>query len=304
MRLLVVGAGATGGYFGGRLTQAGRDVTFLVRPGRAEALGQTGLRIKSPHGDASITPKLATAGSLDGSYDAVLLTVKAYGLDGALNDLAPAIGAETMILPVLNGMRHMDVLASRFGARAVVGCTCKIAAQLDEAGTILQLGRFHALSYGETDGTISPRMQRLHAFMQGAGFDASLSTSIGREMWEKWMMLSALGSVGALMRGTVGEVAAAPGGPDFVHALLDEVVAVVRAVGVPPADGSVDSARKQLTAAGSAFTSSMFRDLQEGKPIEADQIVGDLVARGKGAGLRIPLLSAAYTNLSVYQARL
>ena len=305
MRLLVVGAGATGGYFGGRLAAAGRDVTFLVRPGRAEALRRTGLQIKSRRGDVALAPKLVTAGGIDGPYDAVLLTVKAYGLDPALDDMAPAVGAETVILPVLNGMRHMDVLASRFGSGPVVGGVCKIAAQLDQEGAIVQLGQgFQELRYGEVDGAASPRMERLDAFMQGAGFDAKLSSSIGQEMWEKWILLAALGSVGALMRGTVGEVVAAPGGLAFVHALLDEVVDVVRTVGVPPSEGFLGAARKQLTAAGSGFTSSMFRDLQEGKPIEADQIVGDLVERGRSAGIATPLLAAAYASLSIYQSRL
>lgn len=304
MRLLVVGAGSTGGYFGGRLAEAGRDVTFLVRPGRAAQLEASGLRISSPHGNATIRPRLVTAGAIDGHYDAVLLTVKAFALDAALDDLAPAVGPDTAILPVLNGMRHMDVLAARFGSGAVAGCACKIAARLDREGGIVQLAPFHEMVYGELDGSTTPRMQRLDAFMQGAGFDARLSPTVVREMWEKWVLLAALGSIGALMRGTVGEVAAAPGGTGFVHALLDEVVAVVRAVGVPPSEPFLAVARTQLTAAGSQLTSSMYRDLQEGNPVEADQIVGDLVGRGKQAGIVMPLLSAAYANLSVYQARL
>jgi len=303
MRLLVVGAGATGGYFGGRLAEAGRDVTFLLRPARANQVRHTGLRVKSPHGDLALAPTVVTAGEIDGPYDAVLLTVKAYGLDAAMQDFAPAIGSESLILPVLNGFRHMDVLAARFGERAVVGCVCKIAAQLDEDGGIVQFARFHEIAYGERDGSASDRMQRLDAFMRGAGFDARLSTTIEREMWEKWVLLASLGSMGALMRGTVGEIVAAPGGLDFVHALLDEVVAVVRAAGVAPSESFLAAAKQQLTAPGSPFTSSMFRDLQEGKPIEAEQIVGDLVLRALKVGVPTPLLSAAYTSLCIYQAQ-
>src|SRR5690242_8128076 len=130
MRLLVVGAGATGGYFGGRLAAAGRDVTFLLRSRRAAQVAQSGLRIRSPHGDLSLTPKVVTSDRIGGHYDAVLLTVKAFALEPAMADVAPAIGPETMILPVLNGMRHMDALAERFGREPVVGCACKIAARL------------------------------------------------------------------------------------------------------------------------------------------------------------------------------
>jgi 2-dehydropantoate 2-reductase len=304
MRLLVVGAGATGGYFGGRLAQARRDVTFLLRPRRAAQVAESGLRIRSPHGDVTLTPKVVTADKIEGPYDAVLLTVKSFALEGAMDDMAGAVGKETMILPTLNGMRHMDSLAERFGAGAVVGCACKVAGRLDPDGTINQLAPFQELVYGEMDGTMTPRMERLDGFMQGAGFDAKLSPTISREMWEKWVLLSAMGSIGALMRGTIGEVVAAPGGPAFVDALLAEVVEAVRTIGVAPSDGFMQAARRQLTQPGSPLTSSMFRDLQAGNRIEADQIVGDLVRRAQNAGVATPLLSAAYANLSIYQARL
>jgi len=301
MRLLVVGAGSTGGYFGGRLAKAGRNVTFLVRRSRAENLRKNGLRVISPHGDFSIAPKLVLAEELDSAFDAVLLTVKAFSLAAALDDVAPAIGPGTMIIPVLNGMRHMDVLAERFGKKAVLGGVCKIPATLDGKGRVVQLGNFHDLIYGELDGSQSPRIQALDAFMQGAGFDARLSEAITREMWEKWIMLASLGAITCLMRGNIGQIEAAPGGLDFVQGLLDEVVAIVSAVGEPPSEPVLANAKAMLTAKGSSLTASMYRDLQQGAAIEADQILGDLVARGQKAGLSTPLLSAAYTNLGVYQ---
>jgi 2-dehydropantoate 2-reductase len=303
MRILVVGAGSTGGYFGGRLVEAGRDVTFLVRPARAERLKADGLRIVSPNGDVTLQPKLVVAGAIDGPYDVVLLTVKAFGLEAAIADLAPAVGKETMILPVLNGMRHVDALVARFGERNVVGCVCKIASVLDGEGRIVQLNRLHDLAYGERDGTSSPRLKALDAVMQGAGFDARLSPTILREMWEKWILLATLGGITCLMRGTVGEIEAAPGGTAFVLALLAEVVSVVRSVGVAPDEGVLSVIRASLTAKGSPQTSSMYRDLQQGGPIEADQIVGDLLRRGAEAGISTPLLAAAYAHLSIYQAK-
>jgi 2-dehydropantoate 2-reductase len=304
MRFLIVGAGSTGGYFGGRLAQAGRDVSFLVRPRRAAQLRATGLRIASPQGAVALTPTLVAAGEITAPYDAVLLTVKAYSLETALDDFAAAIGPETMILPVLNGMRHVDVLAARFGQRAVAGCVCKIMATLDKDGGIVQLTKLHDLVYGELDGSASPRMQRLDAVMQGAGFDAALSSTIAREMWEKWTLLAALGGVNCLMRGNIGEIVAAPGGPDIIVRVLDEVLAIVNQVGQKPSDGFVASIRGMLTTPGSAQASSMFRDLQQGNPVEADQIIGDLLARGAAAGITAPLLAASYANLAIYQRRL
>lgn len=303
MRILVVGAGSTGGYFGGRLAQAGRDVTFLVRPGRAQQLQTNGLQIVSPFGDVTLTPKLVTAGQIAGPYDAVILTVKAYSLDAALEDLAPAVGPQTMILPVLNGMRHVDSIRARFGAPALIGGLCRIPAQLDDAGRVVQMGKFHDLAYGEMDGSKSERILALDAALRGAGFEAKLTPEIEREMWEKWVLLAALGGICCLMRGTVGEVAAAPGGRDFAAALVDEVVTAIRAVGRAPSEDFVASTREMLTKAGSAHTSSMYRDLQKGGAVEADQIVGDLLKRATQAGIAMPLLSLAYTHLCVYQSR-
>lgn len=304
MRLLVVGAGSTGGYFGGRLAQAGRDVTFLVRPRRAAQLRESGLQIVSPHGNVTVRPKLVTAGEIEAPYDAVLLGVKAYSLDAAIDDFAAAVGPETTIIPTLNGMRHIDILEERFGKEPVAGGVCKVAATIDPDGRIVQLAQFQELVYGERDGSVSQRMERLHAFMQGAGFDARLSHSIEYEMWEKWTMLATLGGITCLMRGNIGEVVAAPGGASFILSFLDEVVSVASAVGEAPKPAFLEGARKTLTTPGSTQSPSMFRDLQQGSPIEADQIIGDLLARGTNAGIPTPLLAAAYAHLSVYQQRL
>ena len=304
MRLLVVGAGSTGGYFGGRLAQAGRDVIFLVRPRRAAQLRESGLQIVSPHGNVTVRPKLVTAGEIEAPYDAVLLGVKAYSLDAAIDDFAAAVGPETTIIPTLNGMRHIDILEERFGKEPVAGGVCKVAATIDPDGRIVQLAQFQELAYGERDGSVSQRMERLHAFMQGAGFDARLSHSIEYEMWEKWTMLATLGGITCLMRGNIGEVVAAPGGASFILSFLDEVVSVVSAVGEALKPAFLEGARKTLTTPGSTQSPSMFRDLQQGSPIEADQIIGDLLARGTNAGIPTPLLAAAYAHLSVYQQRL
>ncbi|KQY21003.1 2-dehydropantoate 2-reductase [Rhizobium sp. Root483D2] len=304
MRMLVVGAGSTGGYFGSRLAAAGKDVTFLVRPARAEQLRRNGLQIVSPAGDLLINPKLLAAGEISAPFDIVLLTVKAFSLAATVEDFAPAVGPNTVILPVLNGMKHMDVLSARFGAERLAGCVCKIATVLDQEGRITHLAPFHDLFYGERDGALSDRMAAIDAFMKGAGFDARLSSSIEREMWEKWILLASLGAINCLMRGTVGDIAAAPGGAEFAASLLDEAVATVHAAGTAPSDAFVAAAKDQLTRQGSTQTSSMYRDLKQGKRIEAEQIVGDLVRRAREAQVATPLLSAAFANLSIYQSGL
>ena len=303
MKILIVGAGSTGGYFGARLTQAGRDVTFLVRPARAAALRERGLQVLSPRGNFSIVPKLVLASEIDKPFDIVLVTVKAFGLPAAIEDFAAAVGPETMILPVLNGMRHVDDLQARFGPERVVGGVCRVSTMLDAQGRIVHLAPLHELVYGELDGRSTARIEALHAFMSDAGFDAHLSAHIAQDLWNKWMLLATLGGICALARGNIGEIVASDGGVDFVRAFLAEATAVATAAGFAPSAPALDFILGVLTAPGSPMTSSMYRDLVAGDRVEADQILGDLRARGRLAGVATPLVSAAFIQLDIYQRR-
>jgi 2-dehydropantoate 2-reductase len=304
MRILIVGAGAVGGYFGGRLAQAGRDITFLVRPSRAKQLRHDGLRIISPHGDAVLTPKLISAEEIDTPYDLVFLSVKAYALEPAMNDFAGAVGPDTMILPVLNGMRHLDLLSKRFGPYAVIGGVCLVASEIDQEGRIVQLADIQQLAYGERNGERSQRLQTLHATMHGSGFDARLSTDITQEMWEKWVQLASLGAITCLMRGAIGEIVAAPGGAELSLKVLDESIAVATACGHKPSEDFLSKNTRALTKPGSPLTSSMYRDLCKDAPVEVDHILGDFIEQGAGHKVATPLLKAAFVNLRVYQERL
>jgi 2-dehydropantoate 2-reductase len=304
MRILVIGAGAVGGYFGGRLHEAGRDVSFLVHSPQAETLRAHGLRIVSPFGDAMIRPRLVLAHEISGPYDLILLCVKAYSLDAAMNDFAGAVGASTMILPLLNGMRHIDLLANRFGDRSVIGGVCLIVAEMDKDNRILQLTKTQQLVYGERGGNTSARMEILNQTMQGAKFEAKISQNIEQEMWEKWVMLSSLGAATCLMRGNIGEIEAVTGGAGVARGVLVECSAIAAACGHAPSDAFLTRAEKIMTAPGSTLTSSMYRDLIKKGRVEVDQILGDLLNRGRKLGLESPLVEAAYVNLRIYQARL
>jgi 2-dehydropantoate 2-reductase len=302
MRALVFGAGSVGGYFGGRLAAAGRDVTFLVRPRRATELAD-GLTIISKGQATKVPVRVMRTGEAAGEFDVVLFAVKAYQLDAAIGDLGAYVGRNSMILPVLNGMRHMDSLRSRFGSAHVIGGVAKIASTLDERGRIVDQADFHDLAYGEWSGERTARILALDQFMTGAGFEARLSANIERDMWEKWAMLATLGAITCLLDGDIGQVSRAPGGIDFVKSLFAEVVAAIGAAWRPLSDPFKAQVLSLFTNRGSTLTSSMYRDMKGGYRVEADQIIGDLVMRAAGKGIATPLLSAALTRLKIYEER-
>lgn len=302
MRILVVGAGATGGYFGGRLLQHARDVTFLVRPARARALAREGLTLRSAHGNVRLAqPPTVLAPQLHADYDLILLSCKAYGLEQAMHDIAPAVGEQTMILPLLNGMRHLDLLDARFGAKHVLGGQCVIAATLAADGSVQHLNQAHSLSFGERDGSLSPRMQQISGVLCDAGFDARPSTTIVQDMWDKWMFLATLAGITCLMRASVGEIVAAPGGTNAVLGLLQECRAAAEHAGHEPSQKTLDRARAVLTEAGSSLAASMLRDLQQGHPIEADHVIGDMLARSVEPQRENSLLAVVYAHLKAYE---
>ncbi len=304
MRFLVVGAGATGGYFGGRLLEAGRDVTFLVRPARAEKLAATGLVITSPAGDVTIpSPPTALAADLRDPFGVVLLSCKAYDLDGAMDAVAPAVGPQTVVIPLLNGMRHLDALDARFGPDRVLGGSCFISTKLDAAGRIAHVSDPHRLVFGERAGGRSARVDAIAAAMAGARFEAAASDDVVQEMWEKWVFLAALAGVTCLTRAAVGDVVAA-GGADLMLALLDECRAIAAASGHAPRPEPWDAAVRRLTHPRSVVTASMLGDVERRGRTEADHILGDLLRRrGGSADEDRSLLRVAYTAVKAAKAR-
>jgi 2-dehydropantoate 2-reductase len=301
MRILVVGAGAIGGYFGGRLLQAGRDVTFLVRPKRASELASAGLVIKSPNGDATLkNPPTVQADKLAEKFDVVLLSCKAFDLDDAVKSFAPAVGPQTSIIPLLNGMLHLNVLDGKFGKDRVLGGLCAIAATLNEAREVVQLAPMQSLGFGERNGGMSDRVRAIaEVFSSVTG--AAPSEHVMQDMWEKWVFLATLAASTSLMRTSVGNILAAPGGKDFLLGMLDECSAISGAEGFVPGGPFFQRTRGLLTTEGSPMTASMFRDVKAGLPVEADHVIGDLVARADAAKIPVPKLRIAYTHLKAYE---
>jgi 2-dehydropantoate 2-reductase len=301
MRILVVGAGAVGGYFGGRLLQAGRDVTFLVRPRRAAELAKHGLIIRSPVGDFQLpSPPTVLQEDLAKPFDLVVLSCKAFDLEGAITSFAKAVRPATAILPLLNGMRHIDRLAERFGAECVLGGQCAISTTLGADGAVVHLNDWHAMSFGELDGSRSPRVEAIASQILNAGFDARLAGEIRQEMWEKWVFIATAAGITCLMRSAVGEYVAA-GAADLALGLLSECASIAAAQGFPLREPALERGRMALTAAGSPLKASMLRDIEGGKPVEGDQILGDLLRRAAKPDAH-SLLRTATLHVKAYEA--
>lgn len=305
MRILVVGAGAIGGYFGARLAEAGRDVTFLVRPKRAEQLAR-GLFVLSPKGDVHLpTPKLVADATLKEAgrgqpFDLVLLSCKAFDLESAMDSFAPAMGPSSVVLPLLNGMGHIEKLQKRFGNNAVLGGQCQISSTLDAEGRVVHLNDWHTLGFGELDGSRGERIEAVNQAFAGAKMDGQLSTAILQDMWEKWIFIASMAGITCLMRASLGDVEAV-GGRNIALALFDECAAIAgKNLHVPSASVS-ERIRKVLTTPGSTLMASMLRDAEGHKKTEHEQVLGDLLARAHG--VKAPILETCLVHMRAYEAR-
>jgi 2-dehydropantoate 2-reductase len=304
MKILILGAGAIGGYVGGRLHQTGADVTFLVRPARRERLERDGLVIKSPKGDVTQKVKTVLAGADGGPYDVVLLTCKAYDLDSAIEAVAPAVGPNTTVVPLLNGMRHIETLAAKFGNDKVVGGLARVGVAMSTEGVILHTSPFCAISFGERDGRPERKtLTDLDAAIRKSGIDGGLHANIVQDLWEKWIMLCSLAAMCCLMRGSSGDILEAEEGHAIMLETVEECRKVAAAAGCDPGEDGIKIICTFLTVKGSRFTASMLHDLEKGSMVEADHVVGDMIARAGKAGIATPNLRMAYAHLQVYLAR-
>jgi 2-dehydropantoate 2-reductase len=301
MRILVIGAGALGGYFGGCLIRAGRDVTFLVRPGRAEQLARQGLQIVSPHGDFTVPAATVLAGGIREPFDLILVGVKSYSLDEAMDQFAPAVGPSTMILPILNGMGHLDRLSTRLGAGHVLGGMANISAGMDAEGRIVQFFPNRDLVFGEVAGGSSDRTRALEACFDGAGFNGRASEVVMQDMWEKFVQLGLGAGITCLMRATIGDILAAPGGREAMFQIFDECCAVATASGFKPRPAFIEFDTTLITTVGSPLKWSMLRDIERGSTTEGEHILGDMVARARALGVETPILNLARTHVAAYE---
>ena len=303
MRILILGAGAIGGYYGGRLAAAGRDVTFLVRPARAATLAEKDLVVASPNGDVTVKAKTVTRDGLAAGYDLVILSCKAYDLDDAIETMRPAVGPETTILPLLNGLAHLETLDEAFGADKVIGGCAHISVTLAKDGTIRHFAPLDSLTFGERAGGTSARCAAIAKAFAGTGFKSVPSDNVMQVMWEKFALITAASGLTGAMRAAIGAIVATRDGLRLSKEMIAECEAVAAAAGKPVRPQAHLLVTGLLTATGSPFTASMLRDIEGRAEIECEHLQGDMIRRAEALGVPTPLLVMAYCHLQAYRNR-
>lgn len=299
MNILILGAGGVGGYFGGRLIEAGAEVTYLVRDKRQQSLSENGLKVESPHGSMTLTVRTVTAETVRPEFDLIILAPKAYDLDTSLVSLKNAVGSNTVLLPFLNGLTHLRRLDEQYGVQRVIGGVAHIAAELTEAGVVRQLAPMHSLTVGHRDPAHEAIARDFFSICQQAKFDSFYSEHIHEALWTKWVFLAALAGSTTMYRGSVGQIMATPNGNALIRAIYGECLSVAEAYGSPIPMEAQEKALTMLTQSDSPLTASMLRDLLSGRKTEHEHVLGELVRMAQSRNLSVPLLEASYCHMQV-----
>jgi 2-dehydropantoate 2-reductase len=300
MRLLILGAGGVGGYFGARLAAAKVDVTFLVRPARADRLAREGLVVHSPLGDLKLS--VSTLTQAKPGFDVILVACKTFDLHDAIAAIAPAVTDDTLLLPLLNGLRHLETLDEGFGKDRVLGGLCHIGVTLSDQGEVLHLNTTQHLALGPRVESQVERCGQIHTVLARGGFDSELSPHIAQSMWEKFVLLASYAAMTCLMRAPIGAIVAADEGAALMREMLTECAAVAGAFGHVPDSTFMAETQAFLTQPGSDGTASMLRDIQRNARTEHQNILGDMLARARSAGIATPLLRIANAHLQAYES--
>jgi 2-dehydropantoate 2-reductase len=304
MKILIVGAGAIGGYFGGRLLEKGEDVTFLVREKRKAQLEETGLKIKSVNGNNTLAPKLLAAKTVGKSFDLIIISTKSYQLSSAIEDVRPFVGKETMVLPLLNGISHIETLVKAFGEEAVIGGLCYIESTLDQEGAIIQASPMNQLIYGELTGGKTPRILKLQKIFEGTKADFILSDHIEQDMWQKYLFITAMSGITTMMESPIGPIRELETGQRTIAAFIKELAAIMFEIEAPVKASIVQEQIDKINSMGAEMKSSMQRDVEKSLPIEAEHLQGYLLKKAGERELAVPILETIYTKLMLYESNL
>ncbi|NEU30899.1 ketopantoate reductase family protein [bacterium LRH843] len=302
MHILVVGVGGIGGYFGGRLVEKGEDVTFLVRKRRKEQLEKKGhLMIHSVNGDLKVKPALITASDPSSPFDLILLSTKAYHLQDSIKDIKPFVGENTVILPLLNGIAHVPLLIKEFGEEKVIGGLCFIETTLNSNGEIVQASPVNRIVIGDFNEPDSERIHRIASVLSGTRATFELSDHIEQEMWHKYLFITVMSGMTALMSAPVGPIRDSEGGRIYIRQLFEEVEKIMKAHNAPIREGIVDEYMEMMDNMSYDMKSSMQRDMEKESLIEGDHLQGYLLNLAEKYNINAPLLKTIYQHLKVYE---
>ena len=302
MKILIVGAGGIGGFFGAKLLQAGADITFLLRDKRHQHIQSQGLTVETPKGNFTVHPKSLMSNQLEPIYDLIILAPKAFDLNDSLKSLEKA-STQGVLLPFLNGLSHMDSLDQWFGKARVMGGVAHIAAMITDTGAVKQLTDLNMLTIGSRALEHEALAQGFFALCRQADFNSVYSETIDQVLWDKWVFLATLAGMTTLCRGSVGDIAATPYGRQLAQLMYEECCSIAKACGYPIGDTPRSKAIEMLTQVGSSFTASMLRDLLSGQRTEHEHILGQLIKKGEQNGMDCQLLKMAYTQIVVAQIK-
>lgn len=301
MKILILGAGAIGAYYGARLIEAGADVTFLVRPKRAEALAASGMTVRSELGNFDGPVQTVLEADVKPEYDLVLLACKTYDLDAAMQTIASAVGETTVILPFLNGMLAYDKLDARFGRRRIAGGIAYVATMMEPSGTIRHLGKNDAVIVGSRSDEQEASVSAFSGLIARTHGLRRRSANIEQELWDKWVMIASGAMMTTLMRAPVGSIVKTSHGSELMRQAMNECRAVADHAGHATPPESVARMENLLLDPHSTWLASMMRDISQGAArLEHDDIVGDIIDRSARSGLAAPLARIAYCHLQAY----
>jgi 2-dehydropantoate 2-reductase len=298
MKILIVGAGGIGGFFGAKLIQVGADITFLLRQKRQKLIQEQGLTIETPKGSMTIHPNTVLADQLEPVYDLIILACKAFDLSDSLHSIKKA-SSKGLILPFLNGFTHLDTLDRQFGKDRVMGGVAHIAAMISETGSIKQLNDLNSLTIGPRTPQQESLGQEFFTMCKKTDFDSFYKQNIEQALWDKWVFLATLAGMTTICRGSIGEIVATSYGKELIERLLAECCSIASSMGYKITEGAQASAQDILTKQGSPFTASMLRDLLAGKRDEHQHILGELISFAENQSIDCPLLKIAYTHMAV-----
>ena len=303
MKILVLGVGGIGGFFGGYLHESGADVTFLVRPKRKALLITDQLKVISPLGNLNLDPKLILAEELKPVYDIILISCKTYDLDQAIIDLRPTKG-RGLIIPLLNGITHMKKLDKEFGQDNIMGGVAHISSTVNEDGTIEHFSEFKKLTFGNRDLSKNNAVKEFAEVCAKTKFDVVLSEDINLDLWKKWVFISTVAGATTLFSCSLGEIVRNDFGKKIIIDLFNECRSIAKLYEFNFEDSEVDTILKTITSSSSPIKASMQRDVEKKSFTEHEQIFGDLITKGQKYNFDCPILMSCYIRMNVYQGTL